>query len=409
MDENDIRSQQEKHGEEVREIIASKSRFRELVTRAGGYIARYRPRLGTNLTHSLSTVLRLGNAYLRGEYRDVSKSTLSLLAFGLLYFVSPIDLIPDFLIPIGFVDDAFVLGWVVQRLSGELIRFRSWERAGACRALLPSMDFDRIESVLLIAGWFSETTDYAEHVALVKTIYRNADVSLFRWKSNGFWESALRQADGEAPVALLKKLDLSNRERTVLIGHSLGGRIVVRTLAQWNRAAGPHVEHLRADDVQVDTVQADDVRAPSILQYRVAHTLLMGAAIDCDDAAIAPACTAVRDVILNFHNKADGVLRYLYKPYQGKNALGATGLSEAVAEGCPVVPPNWHDLIVSGNEEHVLGLIENAAALGSLFKSKAPFKMLRANPDLLKSLGNMHRHQFLNYIQFYKDLVSSDK
>jgi uncharacterized membrane protein YkvA (DUF1232 family) len=65
-------------------------------------------------------------AYWRGEYRAVSgKAILSVVA-GLLYFVSPIDVIPDWLVGVGMLDDIAVLGWVMKTLQGELEAFRAW-------------------------------------------------------------------------------------------------------------------------------------------------------------------------------------------------------------------------------------------------------------------------------------------
>ncbi|MBF7144896.1 MULTISPECIES: YkvA family protein [Pseudomonas] len=65
-------------------------------------------------------------AYWRGEYRAISgKAILSVVA-GLLYFVSPVDLIPDWLLGVGMLDDIAVLGWVMKVLQTELNAFRAW-------------------------------------------------------------------------------------------------------------------------------------------------------------------------------------------------------------------------------------------------------------------------------------------
>ncbi|MFE4525456.1 YkvA family protein [Cytobacillus firmus] len=46
---------------------------------------------------------------------------------SILYFVSPIDLVPDFLIGMGILDDAAVLGFAVSQISGELEKFKDWK------------------------------------------------------------------------------------------------------------------------------------------------------------------------------------------------------------------------------------------------------------------------------------------
>ncbi len=48
---------------------------------------------------------------------------------GLLYFLSPIDAIPDWLPGLGLVDDLAVLTWVMRKWSDELQAFRLWRDA----------------------------------------------------------------------------------------------------------------------------------------------------------------------------------------------------------------------------------------------------------------------------------------
>lgn len=47
---------------------------------------------------------------LTGEYKQVPFGTIAAIVGTLLYLLSPIDLIPDFIPVIGFLDDAAVLG-----------------------------------------------------------------------------------------------------------------------------------------------------------------------------------------------------------------------------------------------------------------------------------------------------------
>lgn len=78
------------------------------------------------LRDDVSLLSALCGAWWRGEYRAISgKAMLSVVA-GLLYFVSPIDAIPDWLLGVGMLDDIVVLSWVMKVLAGELDAFRAW-------------------------------------------------------------------------------------------------------------------------------------------------------------------------------------------------------------------------------------------------------------------------------------------
>ena len=49
----------------------------------------------------------------------------------LLYFVSPIDLIPDFIPLIGGLDDVLLLGFLIKIIDKEIERFLTWEMENA--------------------------------------------------------------------------------------------------------------------------------------------------------------------------------------------------------------------------------------------------------------------------------------
>lgn len=78
---------------------------------------------------SFTASLRLLKAYGSGRYKGASGKTLALIVAALLYFVMPADLIPDFILGLGLVDDAALLAWMLQSISSEIEQFQVWESA----------------------------------------------------------------------------------------------------------------------------------------------------------------------------------------------------------------------------------------------------------------------------------------
>ncbi|BAP44044.1 DUF1232 domain-containing protein [Pseudomonas sp. 21LCFQ02] len=68
-------------------------------------------------------------AYWRGEYRDISPKAILSIVAGLMYFLSPLDAIPDFIPGLGMFDDVAVLAWVMKSLTDELDAFRAWRES----------------------------------------------------------------------------------------------------------------------------------------------------------------------------------------------------------------------------------------------------------------------------------------
>ena len=77
----------------------------------------------------LLSFFRLIRAYANGSYRQVSAKALLMIVASVVYFVSPIDLIPDFIIGLGFIDDATLLAWTIKACAADIAAFMAWEQA----------------------------------------------------------------------------------------------------------------------------------------------------------------------------------------------------------------------------------------------------------------------------------------
>ena len=76
----------------------------------------------------LQALLRLVTAWVQGRYRVVPWRTLILAIAGILYFLDPLDLFPDPIPFLGYLDDAGVLALVVKAIQKDIDRFLTWER-----------------------------------------------------------------------------------------------------------------------------------------------------------------------------------------------------------------------------------------------------------------------------------------
>lgn len=69
--------------------------------------------------------------YKQKKYRNVPWKAIAMIVTALVYFLNPIDLIPDFMGVIGFTDDAIVLAFVFKSIRDELIKYCDWRGLNA--------------------------------------------------------------------------------------------------------------------------------------------------------------------------------------------------------------------------------------------------------------------------------------
>jgi uncharacterized membrane protein YkvA (DUF1232 family) len=72
-------------------------------------------------------LLSVVSDYWNGRYREIPWWTISAIVFVLLYVLSPIDLIPDFIPGIGYIDDAAVVSLAIILIEKELQKYKVWK------------------------------------------------------------------------------------------------------------------------------------------------------------------------------------------------------------------------------------------------------------------------------------------
>ncbi|MBU7005360.1 YkvA family protein [Phosphitispora fastidiosa] len=74
----------------------------------------------------MDLLIKMVGAWARGEYRRVPLKTIITGLAALLYFVNPIDMIPDFLLGLGFLDDVTVIAFVFNSIRKDIGEFSQW-------------------------------------------------------------------------------------------------------------------------------------------------------------------------------------------------------------------------------------------------------------------------------------------
>ena len=63
-----------------------------------------------------------------GRYKGYKVWNLTVVVAAIIYVLSPIDIVPDFLLG-GFIDDISIIGWAISKVGKELKAYREYRRA----------------------------------------------------------------------------------------------------------------------------------------------------------------------------------------------------------------------------------------------------------------------------------------
>ena len=111
--------------EDVKETLGKEDELKKLF-RNVKVLAKY--------FNDLCEILELLRDRVTGAYRGTPWRTIAALTGALIYVLSPIDLILDFIPVIGFLDDAIVIGLAIKLAQPDLEKYRAWKASRAEKA-----------------------------------------------------------------------------------------------------------------------------------------------------------------------------------------------------------------------------------------------------------------------------------
>ena len=85
------------------------------------------PKIG-NRAADIAVMISMVRAYVKKQYTEVPVGTILLAVAALIYVVNPWDLIPDYIIGVGLLDDAAVLAAVLQAIHMDLQKYKQWQK-----------------------------------------------------------------------------------------------------------------------------------------------------------------------------------------------------------------------------------------------------------------------------------------
>ena len=110
----------------ARRLVESPRQLLRVIEQAGRKLAAAGgARSLAPVVEELRTMIELLRAWAGGTYSGVASANLLLIVGAVVYFLVPADLVPDFILGLGFVDDVAVITRVIGAVREELAKFRT--------------------------------------------------------------------------------------------------------------------------------------------------------------------------------------------------------------------------------------------------------------------------------------------
>lgn len=125
FNQNDAEKEINKGKKEAEDILNNSSKLETFLAAVSKKFRTFKDAKDT--IKKIPVLLELLKMYAKKEYTKAPKKTLIAIVSALIYFLSPIDVIPDFIPGIGMVDDALVITTVLKWVNDDLRDFIAWK------------------------------------------------------------------------------------------------------------------------------------------------------------------------------------------------------------------------------------------------------------------------------------------
>lgn len=150
------------------EIIRDKDKWESFKKKIYDFLDKGKkiPVLGS-VIDDIITMVELADAYVSKEYSDIPFGTIISVVAALIYILAPIDLIPDFIPVIGYIDDVAIVCLVLNfGVDKDLDRFRKWKNKMICERIKLLQEAYAAELSVLIGERYLAAVLLADNVKL---------------------------------------------------------------------------------------------------------------------------------------------------------------------------------------------------------------------------------------------------
>lgn len=122
--DQELQDEINRNSKEAEELLKDPDKMERFLQRLEKKLTKV-PVIGEKLS-DVPIMISLIKSYIKKEYTDVPIGTIIGILAALIYFVSPIDLLPDSIPIIGYIDDLAVISFTLKMIHDDMDEYREW-------------------------------------------------------------------------------------------------------------------------------------------------------------------------------------------------------------------------------------------------------------------------------------------
>ena len=124
LSEDEVQARFDKSKEKAKKLLEDEDKMDRFLERLEKKL-KHIPVVGGILSE-IPTLISLVKAFIQKKYLEIPIGSVIAIVGALIYFLSPVDLIPDLLPAIGLADDAAVLTLAFKLVHDDVVEFKYW-------------------------------------------------------------------------------------------------------------------------------------------------------------------------------------------------------------------------------------------------------------------------------------------
>ena len=114
-----------KNSEKAEKLLKDEDRMERFLERLEHKLKKV-PVVGEKLSN-IPMLVSLVRAYVKKDYQDIPIGSIIAIVCVLIYFVSPIDLLPDSIPVLGYIDDVGIFALVWPMVEDDVEEYKNWQ------------------------------------------------------------------------------------------------------------------------------------------------------------------------------------------------------------------------------------------------------------------------------------------